>query len=308
MTTPELQRLKDDRVSGATILGDLAVTIVEHFLSTCPATTPRELATELERLSVEIMSAQPSMAVMLSLARRVLAATTDETSLLLMKERVTETLSDFRATSRKSLDALCQQALLNIPKRATVLTYSNSASVLAVLRHARIEGHLDRVLLSEARPAFDGRSPAASLASIGVQVDFYTDMALFAGMQQADVVLLGADAVFPTYFLNKVGTCALAELARVREVSCYAVSVEDKCLPSAAAKLLKITKHSCDEVWAGAPLGVQVHNDYFEEIPLSLLTGIVTDQGVWTPDDLETMLNGRDVPVALLRLARGRES
>jgi translation initiation factor 2B subunit (eIF-2B alpha/beta/delta family) len=99
-----------------------------------------------------------------------------------------------------------------------VLTYSNSTTVTAVLHHARAEGHLDRVFLSEARPAYDGRPLARCLAEVGVEIDYSTDMGLFAKLREADLVVLGADAVFPLYFLNKIGTCALAELAQVRNV------------------------------------------------------------------------------------------
>ena len=152
-----------------------------------------------------------------------------------------------------------------------------------------------------------GRRPSVS-TGIGIPVDYSTDMALFAGLREADVVLLGADAIFPTHFLNKVGTHALAELARVRDVPCFIICVANKCLPAAAARLLKITRHSSDEVWSDAAPGVRVHNDYFEEIPLPLLTGIVTDQGLWRPDDLRTMLEQRPLLPALLRLTSEPEA
>jgi translation initiation factor 2B subunit (eIF-2B alpha/beta/delta family) len=145
-----------------------------------------------------------------------------------MKQRVQEALSDFRRALRQSMEALCREALRILPPRATVLTYSNSTTVTAALHHARAAGHLDRVLLSEARPAFDGRPLAISLAKIGVGVDYSTDMALFARLRDADLVLLGADAIFPMYFLNKVGTHALAELARVRNVPCFALCAANK--------------------------------------------------------------------------------
>jgi len=201
------------------------------------------------------------------------------------------------------MEALCRQAIEILPAHATVLTYSNSTTVTAVLRHARAQGHLDRVFLSEARPAYDGRPLARSLAEIGVAVDYSTDMGLFARLREADLVLLGADAVFPTHFLNKIGTHALAELAQLRNVPCFSLCTANKFLPTSATGLLGISKHSGDEVWSTAALGVRVHNQYFEEIPLSLLNGIVSDQGLFAPKDLRVMLDERSLPSALLRLA-----
>jgi translation initiation factor 2B subunit (eIF-2B alpha/beta/delta family) len=183
-----------------------------------------------------------------------------------------------------------------------VLTYSNSTTVTAALHHARAEGHLDRVLLSEARPAYDGRPLARSLAEVGVAIDYSTDMGLFAKLREADLVVLGADAVFPMHFLNKIGTHALAELAQVRNVPCFALCAVNKFLPTAATGLLRISKHPGDEVWPVSAAGIRVHNDYFEEIPLSLLNGVVSDQGVHTPQDIRVMLDERPLPPALLRL------
>jgi translation initiation factor 2B subunit (eIF-2B alpha/beta/delta family) len=56
---------------------------------------------------------------------------------------------------------------------------------------------------------------------------------------------------------------------------------------------LRISKRSGDEVWSTSAPGVRVHNDYFEEIPLTLLDGVVSDQGVYSPEDFRACsMNG----------------
>jgi translation initiation factor 2B subunit (eIF-2B alpha/beta/delta family) len=127
-------------------------------------------------------------------------------------------------------------------------------------------------------------------------------MGLFAKLREVDPVVLGADAVFPLHFLNKIGTYALAELAQFRNVPCFALCTANKFLPRAATSLLRITKHSGDEVWSTFPPGVRVHNDYFEEIPVSLLNGVISDQGRRSPEDIQAMLEDRPLSPALLRL------
>jgi translation initiation factor 2B subunit (eIF-2B alpha/beta/delta family) len=303
MTTPQgLQRLRADRTSGATTLGESAIDIVEEFISTQHLQAPQEFAAALEKLVREILEAQPSMAVMLNLAQCVLEACADDAPFSGMKQRVQQALSEFRRALRLGMEALCRQAIEILPPHATVLTYSNSTTVTAVLHHARAEGHLDRVFLSEARPAYDGRPLARSLAEVGVEIDYSTDMGLFAKLREADLVVFGADAVFPMYFLNKIGTYALAELAQVRNVPCFALCAASKFLPTPAIKLLRISKHSGEEVWSTAAPGVRVHNDYFEETPLSLLDGVISDQGMHSSEDIRVMLDERPLPPALLRL------
>lgn len=305
MTLPQaLQRLRTDRTSGATTLGESAINIVEEFISMQGPQQPQDLSAALEKLVEEILLAQPSMAVMLNLAQCVLEACLEDTAFPGMKQRVQQALSEFRRTLRQSMDALCRQAMEILPPHATVLTYSNSTTVTEVLHHARAQGHLDRVLLSEARPAYDGRQLARSLAEAGVTIDYSIDMGLFARLREADLVVLGADAVFPGYFLNKIGTHALVELARVRNVPCFALSTANKFLPTAATRLLRVSKHPGDEVWPESAWGVRVHNQYFEEIPLSLLHGVVSDHGIHSPEEVRIILDQRPLPLALLRLGR----
>jgi translation initiation factor 2B subunit (eIF-2B alpha/beta/delta family) len=303
MTTFQaVQRLRDDRTSGATTLGEAAIDIVEQFIATqCPQ-EPQKVSEALERLVGELLMAQPSMAVMLKLAQCVLEACPEDAPAPIMKQRLQQALSEFRQTLRQSMDALCRRAIEILPPRATVLTYSNSTTVTAVLHYARAQGHLDRVLLSEARPAYDGRTLARSLATSGVEIDYSIDMGLFAKLRETDLVVFGADAVFPMHFLNKIGTHALAELARVRNVPCFALCAVSKFLPAAAVRLLRVSKHPGDEVWPAFAPGVRVHNQYFEEIPLSLLYGVVSDKGMHSPEDVRVMLNEGSLSPALLRL------
>jgi translation initiation factor 2B subunit (eIF-2B alpha/beta/delta family) len=159
------------------------------------------------------------------------------------------------------------------------------------------------VLLSEARPAYDGRPLARTLVEAGVAVEYCIDMGLFERLAEADVVVLGADAVFPAYFLNKIGTHALVQLAQVRNVPCFTLCASYKFLPMDATRLLRILKHPGDEVWPEPEPGVCVNNQYFEEIPLLLLRGIISEQGVYTPETLGLLLQQRLLPPALLRLS-----
>jgi translation initiation factor 2B subunit (eIF-2B alpha/beta/delta family) len=296
-----LDQLRADK-SGATVLGELAINIVERFVAEQHPQEPIEFSAALETLLSEVVSAQPSMAVMLDLAQRVLLAIRDDSPLSMMKQQVQQALVEFRLALRRSTEAVCEQALNILPSHATVLTYSNSATVAAALGHAHAHGHLDRVLLSEARPAYDGRSLARKLAEAGVTIEYSVDMGLFAGLAEADLVVLGADAIFPTYFLNKIGTHALAQLAQVRGVPCFTLCATNKFLPAEASRLLHILTHRAEEVWPEATPGVRVHNRYFEEIPLSLLRGVVSDQGVHTHEAVSLMLQQASLPPALQRL------
>jgi translation initiation factor 2B subunit (eIF-2B alpha/beta/delta family) len=73
-----------------------------------------------------------------------------------------------------------------------------------------------------------------------------------------------------------------------------------------ASALLRIAEHPGQEVWPEAPDGLAISNHYFDTTPLTLLSGIVSDQGMYTPEALRLLLQQQVLSPALQRLASGR--
>jgi translation initiation factor eIF-2B subunit delta len=140
----------------------------------------------------------------------------------------------------------------------------------------------------------------------GLEVEYGIDMALFARIPEAQVILVGADAVFPQGLVNKLGTHPLAQIARLHQVPIFSLCTSGKFLPATAAPLVRFVEHPGHEVWPDAPPGVHLHNRYFDLTPLPLFSGIVSEARVYTPAELRTHLQRRKLAPALLRLASGR--
>src|SRR5262249_39548142 len=140
----------------------------------------------------------------------------------------------------------------------------------------------------------------------GMTVEYSIDMALFERLAEANVVVVGADAVFPEHLVNKLGTHALVHLAQRQGIPCFSLCAANKFLPTAATALLRIAEHPGHEVWLDAPHGLAISNHYFDTTPLALLSGIVSDQGIYTPEALRLLLQHQKLSPALQRLASGR--
>jgi methylthioribose-1-phosphate isomerase len=105
---------------------------------------------------------------------------------------------------------------------------------------------------------------------------------------EIDVVLVGADRVAANGdAANKIGTYAIAVAARHHAIPFYVCapwSTIDRATPDGAA--IVIEQRHGDEVRrlagiAVAPAGVDVRNPAFDVTPAELITGIVTDKGVF---------------------------
>lgn len=87
------------------------------------------------------------------------------------------------------------------------------------------------VIVCESRPLCEGVAMAQRLAAAGLQVTAITDAQAGVFVEEADVVLLGADAVTPAGVVNKVGSKLLALAAKAASVPVVAVTDSLKITP-----------------------------------------------------------------------------
>ena len=263
--TEELEReiglLAGDRTSGASDILGRALAILNKA---------RAGAAPMREVAMKICRAQPTMAPVWNAALAALSSDENRLSLFVQRtERATSALARFATAC---FDDGANGSL-------HIVTISFSRSVLVALDAIRTTRPL-HVSCSESRPALEGRHLASELASAGVRVVLFSDAAIGEALSDADAVLVGADAVAPSSFLNKAGTRMLCAAAAQRGVPVHVAATRDKFVGAQLAARLQIRHGDPDEIWRHPPAGVEVHNPYFESTPLDLVASVVTDAGV----------------------------
>ncbi len=152
-------------------------------------------------------------------------------------------------------------------------------------------GHDVRVFANETRPLLQGsRLTAWELARAGIPVTVLTDGMAPDLMRRGEIglVLVGADRIAANGDVaNKIGTYAVAVAAKHHGVPfhvCAPSSTIDHAAPNGDA--IVIEQRAADEVRrvAGvsiAPADVDVRNPAFDITPAALVTGVITDRGVF---------------------------
>jgi len=183
----------------------------------------------------------------------------------------------------------------------TVLTHCNAGALataeygtaLGIVRAAVAEGKSIRVFADETRPFLQGaRLTVWELERDGIPVVLITDgmAGWFMRRGEIDAVVVGADRVAANGdTANKIGTYALAVLAKENEVPFYVAaptSTIDLTLADGAG--IPIEERNPDEVrMAGGRLitvpNAEVRNPAFDVTPAPLITAIVTENGVHRP-------------------------
>jgi methylthioribose-1-phosphate isomerase len=183
-----------------------------------------------------------------------------------------------------------------IPERARVMTHCNAGALatagygtaLGVIRSSK--GKRIKVIANETRPYLQGaRLTAWELVQEGIPCTLITDNMAGHLMSrgEVDVVVVGADRIAANGdTANKIGTYALAVLARRHGIPFYVVAPLSTFDPKiASGKEIPIEERPADEVtgyratrWA--PKGVSVRNPAFDVTPAELISGIVCEKGV----------------------------
>ena len=192
-----------------------------------------------------------------------------------------------------------------IPKGATILTHCNAGALatvgwgtaLGVVRSAHEKDPTIRVFADETRPRQQGaRLTTYELTRDGIDTTLITDgmCSYFMKKGMIDVVVVGADRISANGdAANKIGTYTVAICANFHNVPFYVaapVSTIDMSLKSGG--LIPIEERSREEVTHvnGKIIcaeSVKVINPGFDVTPASLIKGIITEKGIFKPDELK---------------------
>jgi translation initiation factor 2B subunit (eIF-2B alpha/beta/delta family) len=173
-------------------------------------------------------------------------------------------------------------------------TYSASSTVRGAIEDHFAGGAWFRVVVSESRPGCEGARMAAALAERGIPVELGTDAWLWGAIEDEGLLVLGADTLLLSGWVNKRGSRALALRAGEQGVQVVCAADTGKFLPPALASLPRSWERDPVEILDDTPPSLSVANPYFEEIEWDALDVLVTERGPTRPRDLRS----GDIPVA----------
>jgi methylthioribose-1-phosphate isomerase len=137
---------------------------------------------------------------------------------------------------------------------------------------------------------------AWELMQDGIPVTVITDSMAGSLMQRGkvDVCVVGADRIAANGDVaNKIGTYSVAVLAHAHGIPFYVAAPSSTIdLATASGDLIPIEQRDPREIThvrgetAIAPEGVGVDNPAFDITPARLITGIITERGIFAPSEL----------------------
>lgn len=225
----------------------------------------------------ELVMAQPAVAPILTLAR-----------LAVNSPDVEAACRELLQSMDRRIGQLAELAAGLVEDGMAVMAYAFSSSILSALRRTQRQGRRFTVVCPEARPMCGGIALAAALAMDGISATKIPDSEIGRRLEDVQLVWLGAEAVSPLGFVNNAGTPLVAMTAHRLGVPVYVLCSSDKFLPAShtlPAADAQVPPEAPDRDMAAVMAAYS-----FDPTTLAHLTGIVTEDGILTPDQLEERL------------------
>ena len=194
-----------------------------------------------------------------------------------------------------------------VPKGATILTHCNAGALatvgygtaLGVVRSAYAKDNTVQVFADETRPRQQGaRITTFELVEDNIPVTLITDgmCSYFMKKGMIDLVVVGADRIAANGdTANKIGTCTVAIAAKYYNVPLYIAapkSTIDMSIKNGDEIPIELRSEEEVTVINGKRIcaeGVKVINPSFDVTPNELIKGIITEEGIFKPNELHKL-------------------
>jgi translation initiation factor 2B subunit (eIF-2B alpha/beta/delta family) len=274
MPSPSLSRVlsdvsavAQDRIHGASFLGQRAVEVLEDTAQYSEASSVDELFHDLLLVAFRLCKAQPGMATIRNLTGRVLheacQGRLQTKSLEDFRTHVIRVSSGIITNAKAAAEDASRNTVAILPDEGQVLTHSYSATVKRALGLAVKSGKRLDVWVTESSPGFEGKQLAKDLIHDGVHVRLISDSAAVAVLKEMDAVLIGADSILSDgSVVHKVGTRQIANAARSANVPFYV-----------ACETMKLSASH----FLGEPIEL---SNVFDLTPQTQVSSFITENGV----------------------------
>ena len=190
-------------------------------------------------------------------------------------ERVIEYLRNYENVENIIINKIFTKIYKKLSSAKTILTISKSGTLLNVIKLWHKKKKDLNIVITESRPANEGKLMAKELLKCGIKVDMITDAMAGIFVPKADAVIIGADVVLNNgNVVNKAGSLGLALLCKHYKKPFYVLSAKSKF---ANKKTHKISKESSDRIWKYDHPNLTTTNIPFEEIDRKLITEIISE-------------------------------
>jgi ribose 1,5-bisphosphate isomerase len=290
-------RIRKLEVQGARNVAIAAIKTLEALAEETRAKARKEFMKELLEAKATLFASRETEPLMRNALRWIISQVENsgKQKVDALAKMVSSSSSQFLKNLEASKECIAEIGAKRIRDNMVVFTHCHSSTVTYLLSKAKKEGKAFEVVCTETRPVFQGRITAKELLALDVKTTFIVDSAARSFMRNADLVIVGADAITSEgNVINKIGTGTIALLAHEARKPFYVVSELLKFDPATVCgDYEQIEERSPDEVWKDAPEKLAVRNPAFDVTRRDFIHGIICEEGIIPPHSVAEVVRRR---------------
>ncbi len=211
---------------------------------------------------------------------------------ILTKKKKASTIDDLIKTINTAREKESKYSDKIIRSKSVIMTYCHSGEAMSFIKHSLTKRKEISVIACLTEPQEQGVLTAKELSRVGIPVTLIDDNAMGYFIKSVDMVIVGADALRLEGLVNKIGTRLLAGAAASAHKPFYIVAnslkldrredfkIEERPAKEIVRKILHKEKMG----------GIVIRNPVFDITPWELITSIITERGIVSPNKIKKEL------------------
>ncbi|MBA7655808.1 Methylthioribose-1-phosphate isomerase [subsurface metagenome] len=296
-----IDEVRNDKTHGASQLARQAVGVLKVAAERSQADSVGQFLQEQKEAGERLRSARPAMAPLFNIVNSLLSFVSAKATGMDLSSIRRLTIDKADDIIKDSLQAIAQIAKYGselIAGGDIIMTHSYSSTVVEVLKEAFTKHRNIGVITTRSGPGRSGEITARELAHFGIPVTFIDDAAMGLYVSMVNKVIVGADRVCADgRVVNAIGTYQLALAVERSGIPFYVLCETLKFDPRLKSEKVDLEENETSEVVEPGklPPEVKVKNPCFDITPLGLITGIVTENGLLTPEEVISYMKRQSI-------------
>ena len=280
-----VEDIKSLKIQSAISVAKYSMLALQDYADNTKTLTKSEFLSELQKAKTILSNTRPTEPAMrnaLDFVMKNLDASSLERTKEKLKYRIEHAIDHFETAE----DIIAEIGSRKIKNGMKIFTHCHSTAVMSILKKAKKQKKNFEVHNTETRPLYQGRKTSLELSKEGIPIFHYIDSAARLAIKKCDLMILGADAIDSEgKAYNKIGSEMFAEIAERFDIPVYVATDSWKFDPKTIFGFNEeVEKRTGDEIWPDAPTKIKIENYAFEKVDSSLITGIISELGIFKPE------------------------
>ncbi len=296
-----IDEIRDDKNHGASELARRAVEVLKVATECSRANSVEQFLLETKEVGERLMSARPAMVPIFNIIGRLLDIITKwavEMELDSVRRLTISKADEIVGDSLEAVARIAESGSELVADGDRLMTHSYSSTVMAMLKKAFTKHKNIEVITTRSGPGRTGEKIAQQLGLYGIPVTFIDDAAIGLCVSKVNGVMAGADRICTDgKVINGIGTYQLALAAGRAGIPFYVLCETLKFDPRLKGDEVDLEEGESSEVVKPGvlPPEVKVKNPHFDITPLELITSVVTENGLLTPEEVISCLGKQSI-------------